>query len=146
MRRISLKIRLAFAATLAIITIIFIFANYGRQFLVAQEEPAAPEIKLPEERLKPPEEPAIEYVSNEILIKLKPEAHKKLEALAGTYDTGLASLDKLNKEEKVAKFERIAKPTPKNTKSLDGIKLLYLKQKRLLKRASNKTQEGFSQY
>src|SRR3990170_5355326 len=53
-----------------------------------------------------------EYISNEILIKVK--ADKKVKDDPKPNDTGIESLDKLNKENKVEKLERISKPSEKS--------------------------------
>ncbi|OGI14998.1 hypothetical protein A3K63_03165 [Candidatus Micrarchaeota archaeon RBG_16_49_10] len=48
------------------------------------------------------------YLSNSILVKMTPEGHKKAKDFKGPEDTGIASLDKLNKENKALKFEKAA--------------------------------------
>jgi len=63
----------------------------------------------------PPAEPVVsqpdtEYVSNEILIKVKDNVKNKIKQNNNPFDTGIASLDDLNKKNKVKKFEKIAKP------------------------------------
>jgi len=57
----------------------------------------------------------IEYVSNEILIKVKKD--KKIKDNARPDDTGLASLDKINKEHGVKGFEKVAKASKKSKDS-----------------------------
>ena len=54
----------------------------------------------------------IEYVSNEILIKVKKD--KKVKDNTRPDDTGVGSLDKINKEHGVKGFEKIAKPSKKS--------------------------------
>ena len=69
-------------------------------------------------------EPQIEYLSNEILIKLKSGAHStiknKVSAVPvegnSTYSSGIASLDKLNKDNQVIKLEKVVKETSKSKK------------------------------
>src|SRR3989344_289442 len=62
-------------------------------------------------------EPEVEYVSNEILIKLKPAANGRIKSKASAtslqgaaaFSTGVSSLDKLNKDNQVAKLEKVVK-------------------------------------
>lgn len=58
----------------------------------------------------------IEFVSNEILIKVKKGADNKIKSKPKPNDTGIASLNNLNKSQKATKFEKSFK-TNKKTKN-----------------------------
>lgn len=58
-------------------------------------------------------EAQVEYVSNEILVKIKSPEYNKVKKDPKSQDTGISSLDKLNKENQVVKFERVVKPSKK---------------------------------
>src|SRR3990170_5918465 len=60
--------------------------------------------------LKPQQE--IEYVSNEILVKVKKD--KEVKDDPKPHDTGLGSLDKINREHGVKGFEKVAKASKKS--------------------------------
>ena len=89
-----------------------IFALYfGDGFLftlikVTQPKKITPKIeKVKEVQEVPP--PQREYFSNEILIKLKPEAKNRLKIQATPNNTGVARLDQLNKANKVIKMKTV---------------------------------------
>lgn len=70
------------------------------------QQPSSPQFQ--------PEELSIEYVSNELLVKIKSPQYEKVKKNPKPEDTGLTSLNKLNKEHKVKKFQQIAKPSKKS--------------------------------
>src|SRR3989338_5373644 len=54
-----------------------------------------------------------EFFSNEVLIRVKKEARGKVRE-GKPLETGIASLDKLNGDNQVTKFERVTKPSKKS--------------------------------
>jgi len=58
----------------------------------------------------------VEYLSNEILIKLKPQAKNQIRSTATAFNTGISSLNKLNQDYQVTNFEKIAKDGKKSKK------------------------------
>src|SRR3989344_1634859 len=64
---------------------------------------------------EPPKPSETEFISNELLIKIKKEVKNKVKE-GNAQDTGVTSLNKLNKEVQVNKFEKVAK-VGKNSKA-----------------------------
>jgi subtilisin family serine protease len=55
----------------------------------------------------------IEFVSNEILVKLKKGSLAKVKSKPKPLDTGIGSLNNLNKKQKASKFQRLSQPHKK---------------------------------
>lgn len=68
----------------------------------------------PAEQVVEQQKSIAEFVSNEILIKVKKPALGKIKTKPKPTDIGIASLNKLNKSQKVKKFQRSSKPTKKS--------------------------------
>jgi len=56
----------------------------------------------------------VEYISNELLIKIKSPQHKNIKKDPKPLNTGISSLNNLNKEHKVKKFQRVTKASKKS--------------------------------
>lgn len=63
----------------------------------------------------PTSEPEVEYLSNELLIKIKtPQYQGVVTEGQNPYNTGISSLNKLNQDHQVIKFQRLTKPHNKS--------------------------------
>lgn len=68
----------------------------------------------PETTVEKGAKPEVEFVSNEILVRVNKKAIGKIKPKPKPADTGITSLNKLNKSLKVKKFQRLSKPTKKS--------------------------------